>query len=290
MKSHEEIERKIGNSLNSQFFERIEIQIRSLYFDSDKFHFDKYEITLNSQTNTILTALYSKANPKNVEGMARFGIKSTGKVLGVSTPFLRALKKSIGKNHDLALDLWQTGILEARILAAFIADSKLLKKMIVNHWVRDFDNWAICDGVCLHCFRYTPFAHDLAKAWPKRKEEFIRRAGFTMIATLSVADKESDDAVFLAYLPLIKKYATDERNYVKKAVNWALRQVGKRSMKLNAAAIKMAKKIQKLDSSAAKWVASDALRELKSTAVQKRLKRKIQSSIKKPKLNITSRF
>jgi 3-methyladenine DNA glycosylase AlkD len=226
---------------------------------------------MNSQTNAILTTLYSKANPKNVEGMARFGIKSTAKVLGISMPFLQSLKKSIGKNHDIALDLWQTEILEARILAAFIADPKLMKKTVINRWVRDFDNWAICDGVCLHCFRYTPFAHNLATTWPKRKEEFIRRAGFTMMATLAVGDKKAKDRVFLRYLSLIKKYATDERNYVKKAVNWALRQIGKRNMKLNAAAIKTAQEIQELDSSAAKWIAADALRELKSSNVQKRL-------------------
>ena len=226
---------------------------------------------MNSQTNAILTTLYSKANPKNVEGMERFGIKSTGKVLGISTPFLRTLKKSIGKNHDLALDLWKTEILEARILAAFIADPKLITKTVINRWVRDFDNWAICDGVCMHCFRYTSFAHNLATQWPKRKEEFIRRAGFTMMATLAVGDKKSEDKMFLRYLSLTKKYSTDERNYVKKAVNWALRQIGKRNIKLNAAAIKMAKKIQKLDSSAAKWIAVDALRELQSSNVQKRL-------------------
>jgi 3-methyladenine DNA glycosylase AlkD len=270
---------KSGNHLYSQFFERIENQARSLYYISNK-----YEITLNSQTNTVLTTLYSKANPKNVEGMARFGIKSTGKVLGISTPFLRLLKKSIGTNHDLALDLWQTEILEARILAAFISDPKLMKKTIINRWVRDFDNWAICDGVCMHCFRNTPYAHQMIRPWTKRKEEFIRRAGFTMIATLAVSDKESDNAVFLAYLPLIKEYATDERNYVKKAVNWALRQIGKRNMKLNAAAIKMAKEIQKLDSSAAKWIAADALRELKSPNVQKRLlilSQRLKKSVRK---------
>jgi 3-methyladenine DNA glycosylase AlkD len=230
---------------------------------------------MNSQTNTILTVLYSKANPKNVEGMARFGIKSTGKVLGIPTPFLWSLKKNIGKNHDLALDLWQTEILEARILAAFISDPKLITKSTMDQWVKGFDNWAICDGVCMHCFRNTLYAHEMIRPWTKRKEEFIRRAGFTMMATLSVADKKSEDAVFLKYLPIVYTYATDERNYVKKAVNWALRQIGKRNMKLNAAAIKMAKKIQKLDSSAAKWIAADALRELKSEAVQKRLKRNI---------------
>jgi 3-methyladenine DNA glycosylase AlkD len=241
---------------------------------------------MNSQTNTILTTLYSKANPKNVEGMARYGITtSKGNVLGISTPILTSLKKSIGTNQDLALELWQTEILEARILAAFIADPKQITKSLMNRWVRDFDNWAICDGVCMHCFRNTSFAHEMIRPWTKRKEEFVRRAGFTMIATLAVADKKSEDAVFLKYLPIIKEYSTDERNYVKKAVNWALRQIGKRNIKLNTAAIKMAKEIQKLDSSSAKWIAADALRELKSAAVQKRLKRNIQSYIKKPKQN-----
>jgi 3-methyladenine DNA glycosylase AlkD len=245
---------------------------------------------VNSQTKLILTTLYSKANPKNVEGMARYGITSKNKVLGISMPFLQSLKKNIGKNHKLALDLWQSKVYEARLLAAFIADPKLLTKSVMNSWVHDFDNWAICDGVCMHCFRNTPYAHELVAKWTKQRSEFVRRAGFTMIATLTVADKKSDDAVFLKYLPLIKKYATDERNYVKKAVNWALRQIGKRNLKLNAYAIKTAKELQKLDSTSAKWIAADALRELKSATVQKRLKINIQGYTKKPKRNITSRF
>jgi 3-methyladenine DNA glycosylase AlkD len=229
---------------------------------------------MNSQANAILTTLYSKANPKNVEGMARYGIKSPKNVLGVSSKFLFSLAKSIGTNHQLALNLWQSGVYEARILAAFIADPKQMSKAVMNRWVRDFDNWAICDGVCMHCFRDTPYAHELVMPWVKRKEEFVRRAGFTMMATLCVSDKKSGDALFLRYLKTVKKYATDERNYVKKAVNWALRQIGKRNLKLNAAAIKMAKEIRKLDSSAAKWIAADALRELQSPAVLKRLKSK----------------
>ena len=235
---------------------------------------------MNSQTNAILTTLYSKANPKNVEGMARFGIKSTAKVLGISMPFLQSLKKSIGKNHDLALDLWQTDILEARILAAFIADPKLMKKTTINSWVRDFDNWAICDGVCMHCFRDTPYAQERALKWVKQKQEFVRRAGFTLIATLCVNDKKTDDAVFLQYLPIIKKYATDDRTYVKKAVNWALRQIGKRSLKLNPSAIKTAEEIHRMNSSSAKWIASDALRELRSPAIQRRLKKWAERSRK----------
>ncbi len=245
---------------------------------------------MNSQTNLILTTLYSKANPKNVEGMARFGITSTNKVLGISTPYLRSLKRSIGTNQELALELWQTGILEARILAALIADPKSLTKSVINQWVRNFDNWAICDGVCIHCFRHTQYAHELALKWVKQKEEFIRRAGFTMIATLAVHDKISSDAVFQNYLPNIKKYSTDERNFVKKSVNWALRQIGKRNLKLNVAAIKTAKEIQKMNSSSAKWIAADALRELRSPAVQKRLKRNTQGYSKRPKLNTKSRL
>ena len=228
---------------------------------------------MNSQTNSILTALYSKANPKNVEGMARYGIKSSRHMLGVSSKFLFSLAKSIGTNHELALELWQTGIYDARILGALIADPKQMKKSTMNVWVKDFDNWAICDGVCMHCFRDTPFAHELALKWVKQKKEFIRRAGFTMIATLCVNDKKADDKEFLQYLPLMKKYATDERTYVKKAVNWALRQIGKRSLKLNPYAIKTAEEIHRMNSSSAKWIASDALRELRSPAVQKRLKK-----------------
>lgn len=236
---------------------------------------------MNSQTNSILTTLYSKANPKNVEGMARYGIKSTGNVLGVSAKPLFALAQQIGTNHELALELWQTGVYEARLLAAFIADPKQMNKSTMNLWVKDFDNWAICDGVCMHCFRDTPYAHGLALKWVNQKQEFVRRAGFTMIATLCVSDKKADDKEFLKYLPLVKKYATDERTYVKKAVNWALRQIGKRSLKLNPHAIKTAEEIHRINSSAAKWIASDALRELRSPAVQKRLKKWTERSKKK---------
>jgi 3-methyladenine DNA glycosylase AlkD len=228
---------------------------------------------MNSQTNSILTILYSKANPKNVEGMARYGIKGPNNVLGVSSKFLFSLAKSIGTNQELALELWQTGVYEARLIAAFIANPKQLKKSTMNLWVKDFDNWAICDGVCMHCFRDTPYAQELALKWVKQKQEFVRRAGFTLIATLCVNDKKADDAVFLKYLPLVKKYATDERTYVKKAVNWALRQIGKRSLRLNPYAIKTAEEIHRMNSSSAKWIASDALRELRSSAVQKRLKK-----------------
>ena len=242
---------------------------------------------MNSQTNSILAALYSRANSKNVEGMARYGIKSPRNVLGVSSKFLFLLAKNIGTNQELALELWQTGVYEARLIAAFIADPKHLKKSTMYSWVKDFDNWAICDGVCMHCFRETPYAHELALKWVKHKQEFVRRAGFTMIATLCVNDKKADDKVFLQYLPIIKKYATDDRMYVKKAVNWALRQIGKRSLKLNPFAVKTAEEIHRMNSSSAKWIASDALRELRSPAVQNRLKKWAERS-KKMKHNTQS--
>ena len=229
---------------------------------------------MKSQTNAILTDLYSRANPKNVEGMARYGIASPKNVLGVSSKYIFSLAKNLGTNHALALELWQSGVYEARLVAAFIADPGQLKKSIMNVWVKDFDNWAICDGVCLHCFRHTPFGHDLATRWIRRKPEFIRRAGFTMIAVLAVHDRTSGDAVFRKYLRDVKKYSTDERPYVKKAVNWALRQIGKRNLALNATAVTMAQEIHRSHSSAAKWIASDAIRELRSAKVQARLRKK----------------
>ena len=229
---------------------------------------------MNSQTDAIVKELYSKANPKNVEGMKRYGITSTKTVLGVSAKPLFAIAKSIGINQKLALELWETGIYDARLLSTLIADAKKIKRSTMNAWAKEFDNWAICDSACMHCFRNTPHAHELAAKWVKRKQEFVRRAGFTMIATLCVHDKKTEDAVFLKrYLPLVKKYATDERVYVRKAVNWALRQIGKRSLECNPHAVMAAKEIRKMNSSSAKWIASDALRELQSPAVLERLRK-----------------
>ncbi|HVN48094.1 MAG TPA: DNA alkylation repair protein [Bacteroidota bacterium] len=226
--------------------------------------------TTKSETGAVLTQLFAHANPKNVEGMARFGIVSKN-ILGLTTPFLRSLAKIHNGNHPMAIELWNSGVYEARALAAMIGDPKQLTQMQMNAWVKEFDNWAICDGVCIHLFRKTPYAHKAAKQWCKRKEEFVRRAGFTMMATLAVHDKTASDHVFQQYLAIVKKYSTDERNGVKKAVNWALRQIGKRNLPLNAVAIATAEEIRRIDSPAARWIAADALRELRGDAVQKRL-------------------
>ena len=230
---------------------------------------------MTPRANAILTELCRRRNKKNIEGMARFGIVSKN-VLGLTTPYLRGVARKLRRDHALALELWSSGIFEARILAALIADPGKITKSEMTAWAREFDNWAICDGVCIHFFRKTPHAHDLVKLWNRRKEEFVRRAGFTMIATLAVHDKTAPDSVFRNYLKTIASAARDERPGVRKAVNWALRQIGKRNRVLNGAAIQAARKIQRIDSPAARWIASDALRELESPAVQKRLHRNAQ--------------
>jgi 3-methyladenine DNA glycosylase AlkD len=230
------------------------------------------ERIMDPQTKLILKLLSSNANPKNVEGMKRFGIVSKN-VLGLTTPFIKSIAKRYKGEHELALDLWNSGIYEARILAAFIADPKQLNRSLMNRWAHDFDNWAVCDGVCMHCFRNSQYAHEMAVVWIKRKKEFVKRAGFTMMATLAVHDKTASDAVFIKYLAIIKRSSNDDRNGVKKAVNWALRQIGKRNIKLNAAAVKTANEIRKIDSPAARWIAADALRELNDSIVLNRLKR-----------------
>ena len=210
-------------------------------------------------------------NEKNIAGMARFGICSDG-TLGVSMPELRKMGKQIGKNHALALELWDTGIHEAKILASIIDDNKLVTAAQMDKWVRDFDSWDVCDQVCMNLFRYTPFAHKKTIEWAGTQKEFVKRAGYAMMASLASGDKKAMDADFIKFFPLIKKAAADERNFVRKAVNWALRGIGKRNRALNKEAIKLSEEIMKMKEKSAKWIAGDALRELKSPAVQKRLK------------------
>jgi 3-methyladenine DNA glycosylase AlkD len=220
----------------------------------------------------IIKKLKSEANPKNIEGMARFGIRAKN-VLGVSVPVLRKMAKEIGRDRKLAQELWDSGIHEARMLACFIDEIDKVTKKQMEEWVNHFDSWDICDQVCGNLFDRTDFAWKKAFEWTKRKQEFIKRAGFVLMATLSVHDKKAKDKDFEKFFPLIKKYSIDERNFVKKALNWALRQIGKRNLNLNKKAIKLAREIQKIDSKSAKWIANDAIRELESNSVQKRLKK-----------------
>jgi 3-methyladenine DNA glycosylase AlkD len=217
----------------------------------------------------VMTKLKSLSDPKAVEGMARFGINPE-KNLGVSVAQIRKLAREIGKDHNLAITLWNSGIRDARLLSATIDEPEKVTEEQLESMVLDLNSWDICDHCCSDIFLSSGFAHKKAIEWSDRKEEFVKRSAFSLMARLAVRDKKAEDNVFEDFLPIIKRESMDERNYVKKAVNWALRQIGKRNKRLNKLAIKTAKDIQKLDSKSAKWIAADALRELSGEKVQKR--------------------
>lgn len=220
----------------------------------------------------ILKKLKAKARPDQVEGMARFGM-SPEQRMGVKVPDLRKIAKEAGKDHELALELWRTGIPDAQIVAALVGEPERLTEAQMEDWVKDFNSWDVCDQVCMNLFDKSPLAIKKIHDWSGRKEEFVKRAAFALIACVAWHDKESEDETFNQFFPLIIRGATDGRNFVKKSVSWALRHIGKRNIDLNKAAIKAAEEIKGLDSKAARWIASDALRELRSDNVQRRLRK-----------------
>lgn len=207
------------------------------------------------------------------EGMSRYGI-AVGKALGVTIPQLRSLAKEIGKDHRLAAALFDSGIHEAMILACFVDEPKRVTERQMDDWVNRFDSWDLCDQCCNELFRRTPYAWSKAMEWSEQKEEYVRRAGFTMMAVLAVHDREATDEDFVKLLWRMEKHSSDGRNYVKKAVNWALRQIGKRNLALNQEAVRTAQRILAKGDAPSTWVASDALRELQSASVLERLKKK----------------
>jgi 3-methyladenine DNA glycosylase AlkD len=211
----------------------------------------------------VMRTLKALGSPENVAGMARFGIV-TKNAYGVSAPALKKLAKQIGRDHALAQQLWRSGNHDARCLAGLIDDPAVVDARQMESWAKDFDSWAVVDGTCNNLFRATALAHQKAAEWAEREEEFVKRAGFSLMACLAVHDKQAKDEVFTRFLSLLQKGASDERNFVKKAVNWALQQIGKRNLRLRQAAISTAKQIRHLDSKAARWIAADALRELTS--------------------------
>jgi len=219
----------------------------------------------------IISRLRSLANPANVAGMAHFGINSEN-TLGLSIPTLRAMAREIGRDHRLAGELWTSGIHEARLLAGFIDDPKQVTDSQMEAWVKDFDSWDVCDQVCMNLFDRTPFADRKAVEWSGREEQFVKRAAFALMASLAVHDKKAGDERFEAFIPLIVRESVDERNYVRKAVNWALRQIGKRNQRLNHRAVEVAQQIALLDSKSARWIATDALKELTSDKVLGKLR------------------
>jgi 3-methyladenine DNA glycosylase AlkD len=221
----------------------------------------------------IISTLHSLANPTNVHGMARYGI-NTHNNLGISIYQLRPLAKHIGTNHPLALKLWDSKIHDARLLACFIDDPTQITSEQMDTWAADFDSWDICDQACTSLFDRSPLATKKVFQWADQEQEFIRRAAFSLIAGLAVHDKTITEKDFDAFLTLCITHATDERNYVKKAVNWALRNIGKQSIPLNKKALKTAEQIKKIPAKSARWIASDAIRELTSQKIQEKLKKK----------------
>jgi len=224
------------------------------------------------ESDQVLDELRGLGQAERIAGMARYGINPE-RALGVSIPQLRQMARRIGRDHALALDLWATGIHEARILASMVDDPALVTPEQMDAWAAGFDSWDVCDHVCGNLFDRTPYAFDKVAAWSRRDEEYVRRAAVTLLAELAVQDKRAPDERFIACFPLILAAASDERNYVKKAVNWALRQIGKRNPALNARAIDLAPKIQRLDGPASRWIGANALRELTGDAVQQRMQR-----------------
>jgi len=220
----------------------------------------------------IVKLLKQNGSEHNRKGMARYGIK-VDNAFGVSAPVIRSIAKEIGIKHELAKELWNCGVHEAHHIAALTADPKLTTKSMMNKWVRDLYSWDICDSTCSNLFRKTDYAIDMIFEWTDNKKEFVRRAGFSLIAFVAVHHKKRSDEEFLPFLALIVKHSNDERNMVKKAVNWALRQIGKRSMFLNREALDTAYQIKKFDSKSARWIASDAIRELTNEKIVARIKR-----------------
>ncbi len=221
----------------------------------------------------VLAKLKDLGDPKAVEGMARFGITAKC-IYGVSIPKLRKMAKEIGKDQDLSVKLWDHESRETRILAAMIGEPSKVTEKQMDMWVVDFDSWEVCDQTIMNLFEKTTYAYQKAFEWYGREKEFVRRSGFVMMARLAVSDKKAGDENFTQFFPCIKEKSLDERNYVKKAVNWALRQIGKRNLNLNAKATILGEEIALLDSKSARWIAGDALRELKSEAVLERLKQR----------------
>jgi 3-methyladenine DNA glycosylase AlkD len=219
----------------------------------------------------VLRRLHRMADPSNLAGQARFGIE-TSRSLGIPAPDLRKLAREVGPNHTLAVDLWTSRIREAQILAALVDDPAQVTPEQMDAWADEFGSWDVVDACCCNLFDRTPHAYSKAVEWSRREEEFVRRAGFSLMACLAVHDKKARDSDFEPLFAAIAEQACDGCNFVRKAVNWALRQIGKRNLQLRARAIEVAEQVGAKDCRAARWVASDALRELRDPKLERRLR------------------
>ena len=227
---------------------------------------------LKADVASVLTWLKRRGSARNREGMARFGLTSQN-TLGVSLENIRVLAKRLGRDHDLALALWDTGVYEARMLTTFVDEPIRVTPAQMDRWCRDFDSWGICDALCFHLFDKTPHAWKKIAKWSDARAEFVKRASFALLASVALHDKRAPDRSFLDSFPLILRAATDDRNFVKKAVSWALRGIGKRNPALNAASVKLASRLALSPHPAARWTGKDALRDLATPATVRRLRK-----------------
>jgi 3-methyladenine DNA glycosylase AlkD len=234
---------------------------------------DRPAPAVDEQVRSALTWLERHGTKRNRDGLPRYGIRAE-KVFGVSVGDIRGLAKRLGHSHGLAVALWETGWYDARLLAAFVDEPSKVTPAQMDRWCRDFDNWAVCDTVCMHLFDRTPHAFRKVKEWAGRKPEFTRRAAFALLASLALHDRSSSDEVFIRTLPLVERAATDDRNFVKKAVSWALRAIGQRNRALHEHAIRVAEKLAASSDAAPRWVGKDVLRDLsRPTALARVLRR-----------------
>jgi 3-methyladenine DNA glycosylase AlkD len=220
---------------------------------------------LQEEVQAALAWLEEKSTEHDRENLVRFGITAS-KAFGVSMANIKVLAKSLGKNHELAAALWETGWYEARLLTSFVDEPARVTPEQMDRWCRDFDNWGICDTVCFHLFDRTPHAWAKVAQWGDQPEEFVKRGAFALLASLALHDKKTGNEPFLETLPLIERAASDERNFVKKGVSWALRGVGRRNPALRAAAMEVVRRLVASPDAAARWVGKDALKDLTKSA------------------------
>jgi 3-methyladenine DNA glycosylase AlkD len=237
-----------------------------------------------SNVASVLAWLKKHSSASTHEGMVRYGIPADN-ASGVSVADIRVLAKQLGRDHDLALALWETGSYEARMLTPFIDEPARVTPAQMDRWCRDFDSWAICDALCFHLFDKTPHAWSKIAKWSEARGEFVKRASFALLASVALHDKTAPDKPFLDSLALIERAATDDRNFVKKAVSWALRAIGKRNPTLRAAAVEVASRLAASSNSAARWSGKDALRDLATPGTLRRLKKGKTPNAQRPTLN-----
>jgi len=229
----------------------------------------------SSLTDDVVGRLRKLGSKSVRDGMLRYGIPNEN-AFGVSVGKIQKLSKELGRNHELALALWETGFYEARMLAAFVDDPKLVTPAQMDRWCKDFDNWGIVDTVCFKLFDVTPHAWKKVEQWSKRRDEFQRRAAYALLACLGVHDKHASNEKFIACFPLIEAAATDDRNFVKKGVSWALRVIGRRNLELNNAATELAQRLSDSPDPTSRWLGKEALREFKRPVVRRQLENKLK--------------